>query len=102
MAMRIDQTWQDELSRSVDDRVVRALRPYTADMGDPVSFYGDQRIRDRVASRTVDQRTVLDQQPRRGIGHDSRLPIRATARLGHSRLDRQYGARDRRSTRELT
>src|ERR1700720_4587716 len=91
MAMRVDEAGQDELAHRVDDRVVRALRLEPAiggaDMGDPVALDNDERVRDRIAPLSVDQRPILDQQPRPRIRHDICLPIRATARLEQSRLD---------------
>ena len=56
--MRVDEAGQNELSRRVDDRVVRALRPEPAiggaDMGDPVTLDNDERVRDRIAPPPVD------------------------------------------------
>jgi hypothetical protein len=75
VAVRVDDAWQDKLARGVDGAIVRAYRRHRffgmADMADPVSLDDNERICDRVAPGSVDQRPVLDQQPRRGIGHES-------------------------------
>src|SRR3984893_8552582 len=91
VAMRVDEAGQDELARRVDDRVFRALRPEPAiggaDMGDPVTLDNNEHVRDWIAPAPVDQRPILDQQPRPKMRHDNCLPIRATARLEQSRLN---------------
>src|SRR5712671_893998 len=96
MAMRVDEAGQDELARPVDDRVVRAPRSEPAiggaDMGDPVTLDNNERVPDRIAPPPVDQRPILDQQPRLRIRHDWCLPIRAIARLEESRLNRYSDA----------
>ncbi len=73
--MGIDQAGQDKLARGIDDRIIQGLRPNraggAADIDNPVSLDDNERIRDRVAPRSVNQCPILDQQPRRRIRHDS-------------------------------
>src|SRR6476661_1345403 len=75
MAMRVDEAGQDELARRVDDRVVWALWSEPAIggayMGDSVTVDYNERVRDRIASPSVDQRPILDQQTRPKIRHHS-------------------------------
>ena len=75
--MRVDEAGQDELARRVNDRIVRALWPEPAiggaDMGDPVTLDNNERVRDWIAPAPVDQRAILDQQPRPKMRHDNCL-----------------------------
>ena len=54
VAMRVDQTGQDELAHGIDDFVVRGLRPHRAvgfaDKCDSVSLDDEEPVRDRIAA----------------------------------------------------
>ena len=61
----VNQARQDELAGRIDDVVVGGFRPYGArdptDMADPISLNNHERISNRVAPRSIDQCSVLDQ-----------------------------------------